>query len=152
MYRAFGLRRAFGGLCFLSLFSVFAAGCGKTSDRDAGTVRVTGKATYNGQPLSNATITFNSDETNPPGAAMTGAEGNYQLRVKPGHYTATVSKLNIAADDRQVSMEEAMANAQKPKEDPKETLPPKYQNVAESPFKFEVKASGENKCDLSLSD
>lgn len=83
---------------------------------------------------------------------MTKVDGSYQLRVKPGHYTATASKLNILANTAEVSMEEAMAAADKPREGPQETLPAKYQNPAESPFKFEAKSSGENKFDLSLSD
>lgn len=117
-----------------------------------GTVPVTGKATYNSQPLAGATISFISTGDATPGAAMTGTDGTYTLRVKPGSYTATVSKLSEIAGASDDSMEQAMANVDKPAEEPKETLPAKYQSVAESPLKFEVKPSGPNQCDVQLSD
>jgi hypothetical protein len=151
VYEPFRWHRAVGSLCFLTFASALLIGCSK-SDRDAGTVPVSGKATYNGQPLADATVTLMSDESNSPGAATTKPDGTFQLRVKPGRYTATLSKLNMPTDTREVSMEEAMANTEKPPEEPKETLPAKYQNLAESPFKIEVKASGENKLDLTIND
>lgn len=72
--------------------------------------------------------------------------------MKPGNYTATVSKTNEVAGGNAGSMEEAMANADKPTEEPNETLSAKYQSVTESPLKFEVKQSGPNQCDVELSD
>jgi hypothetical protein len=139
-------------LCLLSLATIIVAGCSNNSDRDAGTVPVSGKVTYNGQPLEGATITFISDTGSTPGAAMSGPGGVYTLRVKPGSYTITVSKLSGVVDTREMTMEEAMANANKPVEEPKETLPPKYQSPTESGLKFEVKQSGENKFDVPLTD
>ncbi|HVA51249.1 MAG TPA: carboxypeptidase-like regulatory domain-containing protein [Pirellulales bacterium] len=134
-----------------SLAAVLAVGCSK-SDRDTGTVPVSGKVTHGGQPLAGAVVTFVSDAGLTPGAGMSDADGGYSLRVKPGSYTATVSKLTGSGDTKTVSMEDAMANADKPREGPKETLPSKYQSPVESPLKFEVKPSGSNTFDLSLSD
>lgn len=141
-----------GVRCF-SLAMLVAAGCSKGDGGFPGTVPVTGKLAYHGQPLAGASITFTSDGSETPGAAMSGPDGTYSLRVKPGHYTATVSKLSeTAAGTGGGGMEEAMANVDKPTEEAKETLPAKYQNTAESPLKFEVKASGPNQCDAELSD
>lgn len=148
MYHAVASSRI--ALCLFSLAATFALGCSNKSDRDAGTVPVSGKVTYNGQPLEGATVTFISDTGSTPGAAMSGPDGAYTLRVKPGSYTITVSKLSGMVDTREMTMEEAMANANKPVEEPKETLPAKYQSLTESGLKFEVKQSGENKFDVSL--
>lgn len=126
------------------------AGCSK-SDRDAGTVLVTGKVTHNGQPLAGALVTFVSDAGGTPGAGMTDEDGGYSLRAKPGNYTAIVSKLTVPPPTKDASMEEALANSSAPTDERKETLPSKYQSFMESPFKIEVKASGTNAQDLSLS-
>ena len=136
-------------LCaLLVVFNV--AGCAK-SDRDAGTAQVTGKVTHNGQPLAGAVVTLISDAGATPGAATSGDDGAYSLRVKPGNYTATVSKTTAPPPSKDLSMEEAMANTNAPAEEPKETLPAQYQDPAQSPFKVEVKASGPNVHDLNIS-
>lgn len=142
------------GLRLFALFAIVVVGCSKESDRNAGTVPVSGKVTYNGQPLEGATVTFISDTGLTPGAGMSGADGAYSLRLKPGSYTATVSKLTgTVADTGNITMEEAMAaNTGKPPDDPKETLPAKYQSPTDSPLKFDVKQSGENKFDVPLTD
>lgn len=141
------------GLPLFALAAIVVVGCSKEGDRYAGTVPVSGKVSYNGQPLEGATVTFISDTGSTPGAGMSGAGGAYTLRVKPGSYTITVSKLNVAADTKEMTMEEAMAvNANKPPDEPKETLPAKYQSPTDSPLKFEVKQAGESKFDVTLTD
>lgn len=148
------IRRQLGGsarwICLVWLAAGLIVGCSK-SDRDAGTVAVTGKATYNGQSLAGAVVTFVNDAGGTPGAGMSGDDGAYSVRVKPGNYTVTVSKMTAPAPAKNVSMEEALSNTSAPADEPKETLPSKYQNPAESPFKVQVQASGANGQDLSLS-
>jgi hypothetical protein len=135
----------------LALAACIAVGCSK-GDRYTGTAQVTGKVTYNGQPLAGAVVTFIGDAGETPEAGMSSEDGAYDLRVKPGNYTATVSKLTAPASAKvAVSMEEAMSNARAPVEEPKETLPTKYQSRTESPLKVEVGAGGSNVHDLSLS-
>jgi uncharacterized membrane protein len=136
---------------FCLLTAVLSIGCSKAG-RDKGTVPVSGKVTYNGQLVEGATVTFVSDQPVAPGAGMTATDGTYSLRVKPGNYTVTVFKLSVPVDTCELSMEEAMANADKPQAEPKELLPAKYKSAAESPLKFEVKPSGTIAFDLSLSD
>ncbi|HVX13471.1 MAG TPA: carboxypeptidase-like regulatory domain-containing protein [Pirellulales bacterium] len=138
------------GIC--ALLALLVAGC-SGGGRDAGTVAVTGKVTYGGQAVEGATVTFASTaQSGAPGAAITGADGAYTLRAKPGNYAVMVSKLSVAANTQQVSMEQAVTDAAKAVEEPKNLLPAKYSNPVESPLKAEVKASGTNTFDLALSD
>ena len=115
---------------------------------------VTGKVTYNGQPVDGATITFIGPGVETPRAATTAADGAYELRVKPGSYTAVVSKTDIPAGNDELTMEQAFTNdnQNKPQPEPKELFPAKYRTPTESPLKFEVKPSGANNFDLSLTD
>ena len=135
----------------LPLAALLLVGC-SSSGKNAGTVPVTGKVTYNGQPVEGATVTFAGDAGMTPGAAMTMAEGAYSLNVKPGSYTVIVTKTDVPLNTQPMSMEEAAAQGAKPPEEPKELLPAKYRSATDSPLKFEVKPSGANTFDLTLTD
>jgi hypothetical protein len=126
-------------------------GCSK-GGKDEGTALVTGKVTYNGQSVDGATVTFVSDAGGAPGGGRTLPDGTFTLRVKPGTYAAVVTKTDIPVNTQAESMEEAAARADKPPEQPKELIPAKYRDAAASPLKFEVKASGENKFELTLTN
>ncbi|OYV93216.1 MAG: hypothetical protein B7Z73_03725, partial [Planctomycetia bacterium 21-64-5] len=64
-----------------SLLAVLAVGCSKRGDSDL--VRVSGKVTYNAQPVEGAAVTFASMAAGTPAAGMTAPDGTYTLAVKP---------------------------------------------------------------------
>jgi hypothetical protein len=139
------------GLC--TLLALFVTGCSSDGGRDAGTVAVSGTVKYNGQPVDGATVTFaNAAQSGAPGAGVTGADGTYTFRAKPGSYSVMVSKQSVAANTQPASMEQAVAEAAKAAEEPKNQLPAIYSNTVESPLKAEVKASGTNSFDFELKD
>ena len=141
----------------IAVVCLFLAGCGSGSV--SGTSPVKGKVTYNGQPVEGATISFYSEaEGVRPAVAISGSDGTYELKTldttgaMPGKYVVLVAKTEIPPElMKEVSMDEAAANAGKPLPQPKELLPAKYLDAAQTPFKFEVKP-GDNTIDLALVD
>lgn len=141
-----------GGLLAISL-----AGCAKHGV--SGVVPVTGKVTYKGAAVGGAMVSFFGSSGQQPATATTTADGTFQLRTLdtpgalPGSYVAVVQKTETPAElTKEVSMEDAAAQAGKPLPTPKELLPAKYASATSSPLKFEVKASGENSFNLELND
>ena len=136
---------------------LLVAGCG--GGGVSGTSPVKGKVTYNGQAVEGATVSFYSEADGVrPAVGVSASDGMYELKTldttgaMPGKYTVLVSKTDIPAElTREVSMEEAAANAGKPLPQPKDLLPPKYRDAAQTPLKVEVKA-GDNTIDLALVD
>src|SRR5581483_2239060 len=106
MHHRHGFLKARASFFACSLVAVLLAGCPAGSSRDAGTVPVTGKVTYNGQGVEGATVTFAAEGMTAPGAAMTGSDGSYTLRAKPGKYTITVSKFDAPTNTQDVSMQQ----------------------------------------------
>jgi hypothetical protein len=134
------------------------AGC-SSGATISGVAPVSGKVTYQGQPVAGAIIVFNSDSADGRAAVATSnADGTYELMTLdskgalPGNYTVTVKKTeNLEELTRDVSMEEAAAKANQPPPVPKDLLPAKYGDLTQTPLKKEVK-SGSNTIDLTLED
>lgn len=144
-------RRAAANLFVAAAVALVAASCSK-SERYTGTAPVSGKVTYNGQPVEGAAITFISEGAETPDAAMTAQDGGYTVHVKAGKYTVLVSKTNAPSTTEPVSMEQAALENDKPAVQATELLPAKYNSVSDSPLKAEVKQNGQNTFDASLSD
>lgn len=133
------------------------AGCSGASIPN--TIPVSGKVTYKGQPVGSATVTFVGEANTRPATALTSADGTYSLMTLDsqgalaGNYRVTVDKTDIPPELRKdVSMEEAAANANKPTPEPKKLLPAKYSDPKLTPLKFEVKAGGAATFDIQLTD
>lgn len=156
MHRARLCRLASWLFCCAAL--AILAGCSGGASV-SGVVPVRGKVTYQGQPVGGATIVFLSEASDGRAAVATSnADGTYELMTLdskgalPGKYAVTVKKTeNLEELTREVSMEEAAAKANQPPPLPKELLPAKYGDPAQTPLKFEVKA-GANTIDLPLED
>jgi len=143
-------------LIAISFMAAIAIGCG--GGGVSGTIPVSGKVTYKGQPVAGAIVTFNAEGAEGRTAvAVSGADGTYKLRTlesdgaMPGKYKVTVIKTE-AAESATLSMEDAAKQAGKPAAAAKELLPPKYANGAETPLQFEVKSGAANTFDLPLED
>lgn len=95
------------GLAFGLAAVVYLSGCGSDAPK-VNTVPVTGKVTYNGQPVAGATVAF--IPTNPDGRAAQGVtdeQGVYTLTTylgpndqpagaEPGDYKVTIQKKEVA--------------------------------------------------------
>lgn len=141
-------------LNFIAL-ALAVMGCSGSS----GLAPVTGKVTYLGQPVAGATILFMGDGAVRPATAVSASDGAYSLRTQdasgaaPGPYTVVVSKNEVPLDAAEPpSMEEAAKQAKRPPPAPKRLVPAKYEDVASSPLKFEVKTGRKNVFDIQLAD
>src|SRR5262245_36469978 len=148
--------RGFLSLCF-AFSLVFCAGCGNANK--LGTIRVSGKVTYKGQPVEGATVSSVPDGTGRAATAITTAGGTYDLMTLdspgaiPGQYTVLVRKTEVPpASTQPVSMEDALKLNNRPPPPPKELLPAKYGDATKSPLKSEVKKGQSNSIDLQLTD
>lgn len=124
-----------------------------------GLAPVTGKVTYQGQPVSGATILFMGEGAARPATAVSGPDGGYSLQTldasgaAPGAYTVVISKNEAPPEVAEPpSMEEAAKQAKRPPPAPKRLVPAKYEDAARSPLKFEVKAGQKNVFDIQLAD
>jgi hypothetical protein len=137
--------------------STFLVGCSGGSTI-SGTVPVSGKVTYKGQPVSGASVTFIGEGEARSAAAMTTADGSYKLMTLdsegavPGKYRVVVDKTELPAElSKDISMEEAAANANKPTPAPKKLLPERYSDPTKTPLNFEVKG-GVTNYDIELTE
>lgn len=134
----------------------FLVGC---AGSDAGLARVTGKVTYQEQPVGNATVTFVGEGDLKTSVATTQADGTYELMTlnskgaMPGRYAVVVTKTELPPEmTAELSMEDAAKLAGKPPPQPKRLLPAKYGSQQTTPLNLEVKAGQANVLDLPLAD
>ena len=71
---------------YLALAALFCIGCGQRSEG----VEVIGAVTYNGQPLTNAAVTFFPVQGRPATAPLD-STGQYALELPPGDYQVTIT-------------------------------------------------------------
>src|SRR5437762_13573359 len=91
------------------VFLALCLGCGQSNP--LGPVPVSGKVTYNSQPVEGATVSFNPDGDGRPATAISAADGSYNLTTLnwqgavPGQYTVVVRKTDVGfASNQPVSM------------------------------------------------
>lgn len=139
------------------LLAASATGCGGKKNEGSGRP-VTGKVTYNGQPVSGATVTFVGVANSAFG--MTDAEGNFKLRSSSGEiaplgdYQVTVTKTDApppAAAANPSDYRPPDPNAPPPPE-PKDLLPAKYKQTTSSQLTASVMQSGQNFFEFKLTD
>lgn len=143
---------------------VVVAGCGDSRDPNRPrTVPVSVTVTYQGQPVSAATVTFHPAGSQARGATtLTDEEGHAEMwafepgdGVIPGDYRVTVSKVAISSlpDRDSVSPEEyEKAERKLAKERPKHELPVKYSQAKKSPLTISVSEDGDREFSLDLAD
>lgn len=151
----FYIGRAAKVVALLAVLSL--VGCG---GKEEGSGRpVTGKVTYNGQAVADATVTFVGLANSAFG--RTDAEGKFQLhtalgeKVPVGDYQVTVTKIDAppppAAPSNPDQYVPPDPNAPPPPA-PKDLLPAKYKDPAASTLTAGVKDSGENRFEFTLTD
>jgi hypothetical protein len=121
------------------------AGCSKT---DPSLVTVSGRVTFNDQPLANAMVTFiPKDGTSGfGGVGKTDAAGKYKLRgsrddaagIPPGEYRVVISK-RLMPDGSEVPADDKTPPMNSPA---KESLPAAYSSMAASTLSATVRAGG----------
>jgi hypothetical protein len=115
------------------------AGC--RGEAVPGLGRVTGAVTIDGQPVADASVTFEGSKPGePPSLAKTDASGRYELYYSRGHKGATIGEHTVYVSTyREATDENPQSN--------KETIPARYNG------KSELKATvnrGQNKIDFAL--
>lgn len=157
-----------GGARILFLLAIsFTTFAGCADGGMPGLYPVTGKLTYEGEPVDGATISFVGRGTERPATAISKSDGTYDLFMldsrgaMPGNYNVVVTKMEAPpesankvagfdADGKDLSMEQSAANVGKPIPQAKQLLPAKYGNQSTTPLIFEVKNSEKNVIDLKL--
>ena len=127
------------------LMMLAAVGCGGKGFRSA---PVSGVVTLNGKPLAEATVIFQpagSGNPGPPSTATTDEEGRFTLLFSDQKPGAVVGKHKVVVSTRQFHAQDE--NSDKEEEVVKEQVPDAYR---ESPFEFEVPASGTNDAEINL--
>lgn len=134
-------------------------GCSGGAKDDANGRAATGKVTYQGNPVEGASVTFRGPSVSAFG--LTDAEGKYKLRtgsgerVPLGTYQVSIVKkesppVSTASTDQE-NYVPPDPNAP-PAPAPKDLLPAKYGDAAQSGLTATVTADGKNEFDFSLSD
>ena len=144
----------------LSMFcAIISGGCGRTA---LPVVKVTGKVTFNGAPLEEASIAFSPTTSEGREASgVTDVNGNFLLITQgattngclPGSYRVTVCKsipvdrrgnpiVFVVTDDPDAPLPVGLASGEIPKMKP--LIPEKYNNADTSELTVEVTKRGQN--------
>jgi hypothetical protein len=141
------------GLSMAMATVVALVGCG---DGGPDTGEVTGKVTYDGNPLAGAVVTFHPS-TGALAAATTDTNGVYTLNAVVGDHKVSVTK-SAGSDlggDAQTSgpgeMEKMYLQAKDQMGEAKSEIPEKYADPAKSGLTTTV-SSGTNTFDITLTD
>ncbi len=156
------LRFSVGGLALpLALSFLFFNGCGGSSFPSGPTGSVSGKVTYNGQPVpAGCSVMFMHVETSQSATSQTEADGTYSLRmlggtkVLAGPYKISIAPPAVATPDD--SDPEAYASVMEggdttPPPAAAPPFPDKYMNPDTSGLTYTVE-EGPNVHDIDLSD
>lgn len=163
------LNHAAQGRAFVwAIAAMLTAGCSGSAPKPK-TVPVTGKVTYQGQPVAGANVAFLGTGPNTPSAmGKTDTNGVFELTTvdpgdgaAPGTYQVTVTKMvaaKSAGSKGPMSMEDAAKRAT-PEGPPKEEeagggslLPEQYAKAATSNLSFVVEAGKKNDFPIELKD
>ncbi len=132
------MRQEFGLLPVILMLAFAVGGCNH-SETGPTTIPVTGKVTYKGEPLSNATVSFTANGTGKSCDAITNEAGEFSLQTYlpngdakagavAGEYEVTVIKL----DESNLSMSAP----------PKHLLPVKYSRTKTSGLSASISGAG----------
>lgn len=145
-----GARRAIRAFCCAATCAVVLVGCGKKEE--IGVIR--GQVTYQGQPVTDATLFFRNYDRGIHIMAELDEQGGYQVftaggkGLPLGEYVVCLSPNEPALDvDPETGQIRRAAGSRKPRKD----VPARYQDAKTSPLSVAV-AAGENQFDIALTD
>lgn len=124
-----------------------AIGCGGTNTDLPSTTPVTGKVTYQGQPVSNGLVTFHPSDGSKPASGQTGKNGDFTLSTFERGDGAVFGKHKVTI----VAYPEGQDVSIVPADKLTYTVPKKYVNEATTSLEVEVK-KGSNDIALELKD
>ena len=141
-------------------------GCNPRDPKQPATYKVTGKVTYQGNPLEGAEVIFMTEKSPRPGRGTTNKDGEFVLSTygagdgaMAGQHRVTVTKWEIPEfakrnfkDSGEGDRERAKAIAEGLPTDPKLLTPSKYKAPATSGLSFKVEPQGKNHFELPLVD
>jgi len=135
----------FGTILLFSAFAAIASGCGGGGAPEG--VKVTGSVTKAGKALEGVAVSFNALDKDKgiSKEAATDADGKFELKLKPGKYTVTLSKFvdksgNVPklSDEAKADYGQLLAAGLL-----KQTIAPQYANFDTSPFNnIDIPAEG----------
>lgn len=147
----------------LAILTTSLTGCGGGGSN---LVPVTGRVTYQGKPLANATVTFIPQGDGSLGVASTGEDGTFTIEtggesgVAPGMCSVTVTKVESSGGGQAALEKMSDADRQKmmmsgKSKDiisgtSKSAIPAQYGNAMTSGLTFEVKPDAENNFTITL--
>ncbi|MDR1485659.1 MAG: carboxypeptidase-like regulatory domain-containing protein [Planctomycetaceae bacterium] len=144
------------GLFLITTFLSF--GCAKNDPLKEGLVPASGTITYNGLPLSEATIVFVSRNDNPGAGALSDANGKFTLGTVgskdgafAGEYAVFVKKEFL---DKQLTDEEYLEYSRQGKTPPapKSLIPEKYTNPDATIITITIPEIGDKNILIELKD
>lgn len=139
----------------------FCAGCGTRDPRIPPLAQATGVVTYNGEPLSGATISFASDLQDKgyhPGIGSTNDQGEFRIRTYNRDGAVVGShKVSIVALDKDSCAVDPETGKERTMYDPRwkppaSLIPKKYGDHEKSTLTAEVESGVENQFSFELDD
>ena len=127
--------------------SLTAVGCGSTNTDLPPTAPVTGKVTYQGQPVSNGLVTFHPANGSKPASGQTGKNGEFTLSTFEREDGAVFGKHKVTIKAYQEGQDVSLVPADKLTY----AVPKKYVDEATTSLEVEVK-KGSNDIALELKD
>ncbi len=131
---------------------VMVLGCNKGSQQFA---PVSGKVTLNGQPLANATVSFQpiakqGIEAGPGSTAKTNDKGEFTLKVSTGKLGAVVGKHRVIISSLEAKPEEDDSRPRRGGPELDDKVPSRYGPGGKDELTFEVVSGGTDKADFNL--
>lgn len=141
------------------------AGCG-SKDEAPKVAPAGGTVTYQGKPVTGATVTFVTEGAPKVGVGITDAQGKFQIGTFTandgaiiGEHKVVVAKVasagaggTMSPDDYMKKMASGGSSAKIPGSDAKNELPTKYSSQATTDLKASVKAGDANNFTFELKD
>jgi hypothetical protein len=128
-------------VCFIfGALSLMASGCGEEG------AKVTGSVTKDGKAQEGVSVSFitQDKEKGASKGTRTNAEGKFELKMKPGHYTVILAKwvdkngkVPKDSDDPNEDFAQLEASGKL-----RQVLPSKFTETESSPFNVEIPATG----------
>ena len=151
--RSSRLHAVASGAVLIAITMAACVGC-KPGHKGPATAPVTGVVTFNGEPVSGATIAFQPGEGGRSAAGITDASGRYQLSTYarndgavPGDYKVVIVKYDDTPSGSGTGKDYVPPDGPIP--EPKSLIPKKYASGESSGLKATV-ATGQNTLDFTL--